>query len=384
MERSNKALVAFVGTLGAGLTWSGSIFVNPLMSRAPSLQHISLAGAVLMTVAYALASLCERLWQLLLTQGLLYGIGSSLLYFPALSIAPEYFAEHRGAAMGIILSAAGFGGLVYAPLAQALLSRVGVAWTLRALALMNLVVGVAVVLAVPRQGRCATKRPTLVNVRIARQPAFVLQAGAALLQAAGNFVPMTFLPEFSIALGYSASVGALLLAVNNGVNSVSRIGMGVLADAVGRQNTLVLSVLMSAICVSGLWMAAVGGAKSIWLAFVILYGLWAGGESLEIILLTLLNFIFVGYNALFPTTITEVFGIQAYASVNGFAYFVRGLGALFGSPVGGVILGGEARSLEHFRNVVWYDAALLFGASLCVAGVRGFDAKEKHSWKWKA
>ena len=96
--------------------------------------------------------------------------------------------------------------------------------------------------------------------------------------------------------------------------------------------------------------------------------------------------------ALFPVTITEVFGIQAYASVNGFIYFVRGLGAAFGSPVGGRIL-GESRHvsmqsnmdvLHDYRKVIWYDGALLLGSAMCCAGVRGFDALDKKQWKWKA
>lgn len=90
-------------------------------------------------------------------------------------------------------------------------------------------------------------------------------------------------------------------------------------------------------------------------------------------------------------TISEVFGIQAYASVNGFVYFVRGLGAAFGSPVGGEIL-GESRSLTTggtdtliaYQSLIWYDGALLLAATFCVMGVRWFDAIEKKQWKWKA
>lgn len=78
----------------------------------------------------------------------------------------------------------------------------------------------------------------------------------------------------------------------------------------------------------------------------------------------------------------EVFGLQAYASVNGFIYFVRGLGTMFGSPVGGKIL-GESR-LGNYRNVVLFDAALLAGAACCVVGVRCWDAIDKRAWKWKA
>lgn len=78
----------------------------------------------------------------------------------------------------------------------------------------------------------------------------------------------------------------------------------------------------------------------------------------------------------------EVFGLQAYASVNGFMYFMRGLGTMFGSPIGGKILGDSV--LTNYRNVVWFDAALLGGAMICVAGVRWWDAVDKKAWRWKA
>lgn len=55
---------------------------------------------------------------------------------------------------------------------------------------------------------------------------------------------------------------------------------------------------------------------------------------------------------------------------------------MFGSPAGGQILGESV--LSNYRNVVWFDAALLGGAALCVLGVRWWDAVEKKSWKWVA
>lgn len=90
-----------------------------------------------------------------------------------------------------------------------------------------------------------------------------------------------------------------------------------------------------------------------------------------------------GYNSLFPTTVIEVFGPQAYASVSGFIYFIRGLGALWGSPVGGVLVttsGGP----QAYITLIWYDFALLMLSSLCVIGVRGLDAVDKGKFKLKA
>lgn len=79
----------------------------------------------------------------------------------------------------------------------------------------------------------------------------------------------------------------------------------------------------------------------------------------------------------------DIFGTQAYASVNGFLYFVRGLGALWGSPVGGVLI-GDGASANSYINLIWYDFALLLLSSLCVIGVRTLDSLEKRQFVWRA
>lgn len=118
------ALLAFVGTLCYGLTWAGGILVNPVISRiengtwalaTPSSRRwrrrilrfltprtITISGVVMMSVGFALASLASSIWQLLFTQGFLVGLGMSLLYFPLLAPAPEYFTSHRATAMGFV------------------------------------------------------------------------------------------------------------------------------------------------------------------------------------------------------------------------------------------------------------------------------------------
>ena len=63
---------------------------------------------------------------------------------------------------------------------------------------------------------------------------------ASFFQAAGNIIPLYYLTTYSTyVLGFSPTTASMLLAVNNGVNSVSRVAMGFIADHAGRQNTLV-------------------------------------------------------------------------------------------------------------------------------------------------
>ncbi|KAI0066396.1 monocarboxylate transporter [Artomyces pyxidatus] len=374
----NEALVSLVGTIGSGLTWSGSIFVSPLISVVPNLKVITLTGVLIMSLGIILASFSSELWHLFMTQSLLYGVGSSLLYYPIMSLTPPFFDRHRGFAMGTVLAGSGIGGLVLAPALHILLERVGIRLTLRILGLWNLVVGIPVACVVRRPPGFSRRGAARINLSLAKRGTFMLQSLAAFLQAAGNVIPLYYLTTYSTSvLSYSSSTGSLLLAVNSATNSASRIAMGVLADHVGRQNTMIASVLLSGISVFALWMDA---SRARFLAFVVLYGIYAGG-----------------YNALLPTTITEVYGVQNYASVNAAIYFIRGLGAVFGAPIAGVILGthqrgnisaGSSAAMSMLRgkydSVATYTGALLVGAGVCVAYVRWLDSKAKGAWAWKA
>ncbi|KAK5653737.1 hypothetical protein OQA88_7893 [Cercophora sp. LCS_1] len=389
------ALLAFVGTLCYGLTWAGGILVNPIMSRietgtwTPStssrrwrrrllplvtLKTITLSGVLLMSTGFALASLSTSIWHLLLTQGLLTGIGMSLLYFPLLAPAPEYFTNHRATAMGLILAGGGTGGLILSPVIRTLLSTVGGRWTLRIYALINLVAGLPIAWAVPKSRFAAVssadgpeRRNTHVSRELASRATFLFSAAAAFLQAAGAQLPLAFIPSYTVVLGMGSAAGANLLAASNAINAVSRVATGYAGDKMGRQNTLLLTLALAGLSAFSLWLGSVLADKGqgLWMGFIVLYSFSSGG-----------------YYGLFPALIAEVFGIRQYAAVNAFILFVRGLGTMFGSPVGGQLLAaGEGR--QAYKSIVWWDGALLMGATVCCVGVRWADGRGK-GWKWTA
>lgn len=174
-----------------------------------------------------------------------------------------------------------------------------------------------------------------------------------------------------MVLGQTASNGATLLAASNAINAASRVLTGYAGDRLGRQNTLILTLLLAALSVFAFWLSSVLAATSatastLWLVFVVLYSCAAGG-----------------YYGLFPALIAEVFGIRQYAAVNASILFVRGLGTMFGSPVGGTLLGGPAEGTAAYASIAYWDGALLMGATLCCAGVRWADGKGR-GWKWIA
>ncbi|KAF5334178.1 hypothetical protein D9758_014827 [Tetrapyrgos nigripes] len=409
--QGQDALVSLVGSIGTGLTWSGGIFVSPLLHKtkgwswSPSASTssvlglgrfgcwkfdngtlITLVGALVMSLGLVLASFATKLWHLYLTQALLYGFGSSMYYYPLITFAPMYFDRHRGFAMGTILAGSGVGGLVMALVLQHLLDKYGIGWSLRILGIWNLAVGVGVASVVRGKdsgGGGNGRSSTLPNKSLMRRGTFWYQSLGAFLQAGGNVVPIVYMSSYAVSvLSLSQSTSSLFVSINSGVNSISRIFMGILADYIGRQNTLVGGCILSSLSVFALWYNA---PESRFIAFVVMYGIYAGG-----------------YNALLPTTIMEVYGVENYASVNSVIYFIRGLGSMFGPPVAGVILGTHKRGVEagaevrvgmergieglkkRYNEVVVYDGTLLLAAAMCVVYVRWLDARDKGRWRWKA
>ena len=60
-----------------------------------------------------------------------------MLYNPVIRLLPEWFSERRGLAGGIIFSGTGLGGFVFPFILNALLDKVGLAWTLRIWAIVT-------------------------------------------------------------------------------------------------------------------------------------------------------------------------------------------------------------------------------------------------------
>ncbi|KAF9123879.1 hypothetical protein BGW39_008613, partial [Mortierella sp. 14UC] len=116
---------AFKGTATAfQLSWIASLvntsmdLVGPLTgSICDTFGHspAALLGVAIMSFALILAAFATQVWHLQLAQGLLYGLGTSLTFFAAMTLPAQWFTKRRGLATGIMFSGGGVGGLWMAP-----------------------------------------------------------------------------------------------------------------------------------------------------------------------------------------------------------------------------------------------------------------------------
>lgn len=60
------AMASLIGTIGGGLTWSGSVFVGLLISRGCNLSLMCLSGSAIMSLGFILASLATKVYAIII------------------------------------------------------------------------------------------------------------------------------------------------------------------------------------------------------------------------------------------------------------------------------------------------------------------------------
>ncbi|RAL15180.1 monocarboxylate transporter [Aspergillus homomorphus CBS 101889] len=392
---ASSALIGLVGTLAIGLMSMTGPFVMMWIKLYRPQTVVAVAG-VLFGVAYILASVSRTLWQFALTQGVLVGISVSMSYIPATTTAPTWFNERRGLAMGIVISGSAVGGMIWPSILTAMNDHMGFRNTLRVSGAICAVAIIAVSPAVKwepgfnqqiqaerqaliqrARGSCHHPRPSflqlpLINWRLTLTKKFLAKAAGCMLQSAAYSTPLIYYAAFGRSLGYSATTAANFITISNAANAVSRVGMGYAADKYGRINMLFATTFLSAVAVAAFWIpATVAGAtaagKALFIVFTLLYGSFASS-----------------YIALFPASLVELFGKKDFTSVNGALYLVRGIGALLGTPLTGLLIpqGRALLSPAVYERAAIAVTALLFPASFCILWVR-LEMTAGKDWRWK-
>ena len=342
--------VSVVGTMASGISYLGAPLVAPLIRRWMKYRtHMILVGWPLCIGGLVAGSFAERLGTLVLTQGVMYGVGFLIFYYPILTMVDEFWVRRRGLAYGLLCSASGASGAVMPLVLQALLRRFGYPTTLRAVAV------VLVVLTGPLipllKGRAGQRHST--NLRsdwtFLRGPLFWTYSVSNLLMGMGYFFPSLYLPSYASSIGLSASKGALLLVLMSVSQLAGQLTFGHLSDKNVSLNALMLVTLsVSATATFSIW----GVARSLvpLVFFALLYGFFGAG-----------------YTAMWARMVTAISDDPA-ASQATFSLFCfgKGIGNVLAGPISGGLLklSSDTRTAGYahgtYKAVVIFTGACLF------------------------
>ncbi|CCF33631.1 monocarboxylate transporter [Colletotrichum higginsianum] len=270
--------IAIIGTVSTSIYFLGAPLAAPLVKRFHLYQrHMVVVGWALCVASLVGASFADSVPGLIATQGVLYGFGFLMLYFPVLRMLNEWFVARRGLAYGVLYAGGGFSGVGLPFLLQLLLSRYGYRTTLRAVAVAQFACVAPVLHMVkgrlPPSPRGAMR---MFDVSFLRQPLFYCFALSNLFQGFAYYIPSLYLPSYASAIGLSGTMGALLLAAHNLATVFGQLGFGWLSDRTDNVFALMfVSSFVSSVAAFTLW----GFAHSLALlvVFALVFGMFAGG-----------------------------------------------------------------------------------------------------------
>lgn len=87
-------------------------------------------GIVLQTSGYVAAGFTDRFRQLMVTQGILVGLGIGFVYVPNLPILSPWFEARRSLANGLASAGSDFGAALFAWSTGAIIDAFGLRWAL--------------------------------------------------------------------------------------------------------------------------------------------------------------------------------------------------------------------------------------------------------------
>lgn len=328
----------------------GSVIGGKLAAKF-SIRSVVIAGGIILSAGFFLASfVTENVpWLLWLGYGVMGGVGMGFTYSTTIACAQKWFPEKKGLVTGLIVSALGFGGVVFTPIVESLVKKfggtqVGEPKTFLVLSVIFLVVCTVggLFLRTPAENTAgnvgaatAQDKGSLSPGQVLKDPRFYLITISLLLACMGGLMMIGFASPIAVAKGFSKEAAATGVLIISMFNSFGRLSWGIISDKLGRINTIL--VLLAG---SGLLSLLVNSAGGYWI----------------FVLIAMIGFFYGGFLSTFPSMTADVFGPKHMATNYGMVLLGFGVGAVASSFIAG-----------HYKNIAADDITLMFPAFVIAA-----------------
>lgn len=296
-----------------------------------------------------MTSISTEYYQVLLSQGVVVGVGCGCLFVPSVAIIATYFSTHRSVAVGIASTGSSLAGIIYPVVFSHLQKQIGFPWATRVLGFIafgTLSISVIVMRALILP---ASKRALWDKTAIKEKP-YVLFAVASFFAFMGLYIPFFYLPNYALHVAsdtITPEFAAYLIAILNGASTFGRVIPNYLADRVGPLSVIGPCAFFSAIL--GLAWIGITNKDGI-IALSVAYGFFSGS-----------------FVSLPPSSIVSMSpNMNIVGTRLGMVFATAGFGILVGNPVAGAILGPEKTNflgLQVFCGVSVMVAAILIGVA---------------------
>ncbi|GME28247.1 uncharacterized protein K452DRAFT_234891 [Neofusicoccum parvum] len=339
--QKSAADISWIGSLSLFLLFFLGTLSGSVMDRG-HFRSILVVGCIFQLLGVFASSVVSQYWQLLLSQGIVQGIGNGLLFTPCVALVSTYFEKKRGFALSLAACGAPVGGIVFPVITQQLSPRIGYPWTIRIMGFIILF-NVVLILALARPRKMKHSRGPLIDFDAFKAPIYLFFSIGIFFVLWGVYIAYFYTTTFGKeVIGISDASSLTLLMVLNAVGIPGRIVPAYMADRYfGTFNTLLPFVGGASVMLFA-WIRVYSTGS--FYAFVTIYGICANAVQ-----------------TLFPSTLSQLnTDMSKMASHVGMVFTVGSIACLTGPPIAGCLIDLGKGS---------YLYAQLFGGSSVMLGL---------------
>lgn len=363
LSSKSESQVSWIFSVFVFISFLFSGQVGPLFD-AYGPYHLSIAGASIFLLGLFTTSLCTEYYQFFLSFSLCCGLGSALVMTPYVGILTHWFNSRRAFAIGLATMSGNMGGIYIPIMVRKLYSSIGYPWALRTLAFIDLCLFVISLLLIkPRLQRSkeglSFSVSNIFDYKALKDMKFTWLCIGNFLGELGVINGLTFLTSYALATGQSETTSYALLAILNSTGMIGRVVPGIIADKIGRFNTLIVTTTMAVITIFAIWLPF-GHTKTGLIVFSVLHGFCNGGIY-----------------SLAPVCCGQVCRTRDYGRRYGTMYFVASFTLLVGVPVSGSLITDDGK---NYTKLVIFNGCVYVGTTIALILSRycavGFNLKK--------
>jgi len=222
-------------------------------------RAITIFGTLL-AVGFFLTSFTSTLVWLYVFYGAVCGYTLGVALNNTLAIAPRWFPDRSGLALGIIVMGFGLASLVLGTLTNYLINTFGhqVAFTVLSVLCLIMVVGMSFFQKVPPPGYAPEGYVAPVNEsadiatgytrgQMLKTPQFWAMYGWNMANHLAGFMVISLIAPYGISVGMAAALAAVATGLFGFFNALGRPSVGALADRIGRKAAMIFDNILMAI-----------------------------------------------------------------------------------------------------------------------------------------
>lgn len=293
-------------------------------------------------------------YHFILVFSIIGGLGTSLLSTVAIGTIGHWFNARRGFATGLASCAGSLGGVFFNLMISSLFTSAGFAWATRALGFVFLFLLIIANLLIRSRlpGKSISRRNLLPDPRIFKDKTFAVMTAALFLIEWGLFCGLSYLTSFALSARIRPTLAYQLLSILNAGSFFGRWAPGLLADKIGRFNTMILMVFLCMATTFALWLPAAlnspssSATEGLVISFALLFG-FASGSNIT----------------LDPVCAGQLCRTEDYGRYFATCFTGVGIGTLVSIPIAGEILkrqGGSYVGLITFGGTSYAVGLVLF------------------------